>query len=98
MLLFVFALFAACWKQAECHDLGNPTEIPQYFCQKSSRASAVGLANILRGGTDSAPGPTARDSDGLPCEAPSAKPRRMFAYPWESRGDNDDLVDYYKVY
>jgi hypothetical protein len=94
MLFLVFAFFAAFWKQAECQDLSSPTETLNYFYPKSSRAFPIGMANILRGGTDTSP---ADGIDGFPCQAPSAKPRRMFAYPWENRGDNEDLVDYYKV-
>jgi hypothetical protein len=47
----------------------------------------------LRGGATAAE--TARPP--LPSQSPSVKPRRMFAYPWETLGDNACVLDYYKV-
>jgi hypothetical protein len=67
-----------------------PTEMWQRL---HPRALPRGMVR-LSGGTDSILGGTVGSS----CQSPSAKPRRMFAYPWESLGDNEELVNYYKVY
>jgi hypothetical protein len=92
---FVVTLVAACCSETACFAIGNPAELWQFYRTTSSRPPLNGVAARLRGGADSVPG---ENFGSLPSQPPSAKPRRMFAYPWESLGDNDELVDYYTVF
>ena len=57
----------------------------------SPRIKGFPRSMILRGGADFAT--DVRSSEGFS----NSKSRRMFAYPWESRGDTDEILDYYKA-
>ena len=63
--------------------------------QAASPFSYNALKRRLQGGADATTSDTIRQ---LPSQAPSVKSRRMFAYPWETLGERDVILDYYKVF
>ena len=82
----VLATLCISWKQCVCDDSQwhNP------FKSQRVDFNFHDLSKRLRGGADAA-------SQSVKPQSPSVKSRRMFAYPWESLGNNDTVLDYYKV-